>query len=1044
MKKVFTIVAVMALLSSACFAQVAARRGQSGKPQLRPVAAFKSQIQKQSAKSTAKAAGDTVSNYPWVQGFEGGTLGFTFVDSDNDGFNWSVMSTSIENISVNSGDKCVTSLSYDNDNQVALTPDNWMILPVMQIPSNATEFTLSWYEKGQDASYCAENYSVYITTTGHAVGNFTTTTAVYSGTATATWVKRSVDISSYAGQAIHIAFRHHNVTDMFMLNIDDIRVGGPEMPSVSVSGPVSVIANMPVTYTATSSASNYSWFVDGVAQTAVTGNTMTTTFATVGTHQVVASVSNTVGTASDTLDVNVIECDVITGTYNEGFESLNPCWQFVSANTSNDAYVGLTDNSYSGSSAFTFSSYASAADYNQFLISPQLNLAGSSYMVSFWYRGFNSGDSFRVKVSTTTSDTAAFTTVLADYPTVSTEWTFVALQLPADAKYIAINYYGNYAYYLYVDDFSIAPMGTPIISLSGVDSIGTGIEATFSATVALANTTNWYVDDAPVAAEGNTLTYIFTTAGEHSVVFSATNDNGTSFDTLMVDVFSCDGYTIPYAPDFTNGFGCWVSRSYKTESGWFASQDVFGSEPQGQVASFSAESFMGRMLDVPIDNWLFSPSIAMPSNGTYEIAWSVKPYSVDFPTDHYGVYVIQGNDTTLLFEETLNRNMTDFAQRAFEIPATINGNFHVAFRHWDCTGGYLIILDDIELRNLSAPIVTIEGPVSAPVDADLTFTAQSSTATSFSWTVDGNTVAEGCNTLTTSFSTTGNHTVAVTATNAVGSTTAIATVNIFSCDAITSFPFVADFEDEEYDYSCWRFIDADGDGYNWDTDFLRGMTDDQGNPSPMGHNGSNGLVASASYVNNVGPLTPDNWMVLPAMTLPQDETISLSWYAKGQDATYAAENYSVYVSATGSNISDFTSQLYTGVTTNEWTKQTVSLADYAGQTVNIAFRHHDVTDMFYLVIDDIRVAAGNEGISDIENSNISIYPNPATDMVTVGVDGADGNVNVQIVDINGRIVKEQNGNAQGMNIEVGNLSRGIYFVRLTGETVNIVRKLVLE
>ena len=50
-----------------------------------------------------------------------------------------------------------------------------------------------------------------------------------------------------------------------------------------------------------------------------------------------------------------------------------------------------------------------------------------------------------------------------------------------------------------------------------------------------------------------------------------------------------------------------------------------------------------------------------------------------------------------------------------------------------------------------------------------------------------------------------------------------------------------------------------------------------------GHNGSSDLILSRSYDNNFGPLTPDNWLVTPAVTLCEGSTFS--FWACGQDAS---------------------------------------------------------------------------------------------------------------------------------------------------------------
>ena len=170
-----------------------------------------------------------------------------------------------------------------------------------------------------------------------------------------------------------------------------------------------------------------------------------------------------------------------------------------------------------------------------------------------------------------------------------------------------------------------------------------------------------------------------------------------------------------------------------------------------------------------------------------------------------------------------------------------------------------------------------------------------------------------------------------------------------SCD-ITSFPYTEDFEDVDA-LGCWRIYDGDGDGHTW--------TYASNSTTPLGYN-SNSSLASASYDNNAGPLTPDNWLIAPSFVLPAGSQMHLKWQAKGLDANYASEYYSVYVSTTGNAIGDFTSltPVYSGTTTNAWVQQDVDLSAYAGQTVYVAFRHHNCTDMYYLLIDDVEVSAG--------------------------------------------------------------------------------------
>lgn len=120
------------------------------------------------------------------------------------------------------------------------------------------------------------------------------------------------------------------------------------------------------------------------------------------------------------------------------------------------------------------------------------------------------------------------------------------------------------------------------------------------------------------------------------------------------------------------------------------------------------------------------------------------------------------------------------------------------------------------------------------------------------------------------------------------------------------------------------------------------------------HSGT-GLVSSASYVNNVGVLYPDNWLITP----PLDLQGSVSAWLCGQDANYPAEHFAFYVSTTGIEIEDFIQISPEFVATGEYKEYLADLSAYAGQTGYIAIRHFNVSDQYWLNIDDFGILSGN-------------------------------------------------------------------------------------
>lgn len=801
-------------------------------------------------------------------------------------------------------------------------------------------------------------------------------------------------------------------------------------PYVELDGPQTVLLGSPAVFTATSpNTNNWSWTVNGTDANNST-NVLTYTFTTAGNNTVIVAAGNNAGTSYDTLNVNVIDCGdaISTFPYSENFEEENPCWLFVSADPANDDRIGVIPfegEARQGTSVFAFSSYARANDYNQFLISPELDLGSDAMMIKFWYLGYRSNEWFRVLASSTTNDTAAFTTVLGNVTATSTQWTEVAYTLPAGTKYVAINYYANYQYYLYIDSLTIESLTAPEVTVYGLDNIKVGNPTQYTAATLLADTLAWYVDNTEVTGNGNSLSYTFTTAGTHAVVAKATNTVGFSTDTLYVEAFVCDTNTIPYAPSFDNGFGCWDTMSVRTHgAGWYSCAEE--GIDFGQVFSMSAQNSFFGLMDLDIDNWLISPYIAS-ATGDYEIAWQASTFDGTHPYDHYSVYIIAGTDTTQLFSETLAEADTLFGWRTVSLPASLNGNFRIAFRHHDTEGGYVLLLDSIQVRALTAPHVTLEGPATAEVGSQVTFTAVSGTATSYAWTIDGSAVNATGNTLTHTFDAVGTHTVAVTATNAAGNSQASATITTYTCDPVAA-PWIEGFEGNT---QCWNFITVDETSYGFYV---------SDNPQ-YAHAGSHNLFGTYSDYSDV-----DQWAISPVITMPADATnYKLSFYVYTTEYQGIQSNYEVRLSTGGNTIADFTTTLHSenSADANGYAQRVVDMSQYAGQSIRIAF--HNITAMGgdAILFDDIELS-NTVGIENVENSILRLYPNPASQMVSVNAEGIEGKVTVQIVDLNGRVMMEQQGSAQNYRFDVSTLSQGAYFVRMTSESVNAVSKLIVK
>lgn len=84
------------------------------------------------------------------------------------------------------------------------------------------------------------------------------------------------------------------------------------------------------------------------------------------------------------------------------------------------------------------------------------------------------------------------------------------------------------------------------------------------------------------------------------------------------------------------------------------------------------------------------------------------------------------------------------------------------------------------------------------------------------------------------------------------------------------------------------------------------------------------------------------------------------------------------------------------------------------------------------------------GVSEVNTTNFEVFPNPARDFVTISV-GEDTLQSVQLTDINGRIVKTVNfNNAADNQINVSDLSSGIYMMKISSDKGTTTKKLVVQ
>ena len=535
----------------------------------------------------------------FTEGFEGTSLptGWTIIDADQDGNNWEHISVQGDLSSGHTGTGAYASYSYENSTYDALTPNNWLVTPAIEL--SGTSSLTYWFTVA--VSYPGDHYGVYVSTT--SATDTSAFTLLFEETPTAangTWTMRTVDLTSYAGNTVYIAFRHFNCTDQFVLVLDDITVystssesilmvtpeelsfGSVELNATSSAQTIHVVANnIPGTVSASVAApfeiSADNTTFGSTATLPVGGGNLYVRYAptATGTHQ--ETITITAGTFSQTVAVSgyCFDCGISTLPLFESFESGEDlsCWLAGNASSSNPNSISIsTQFATVGTHSLCFSSYSPATDYNQYVITPELPVTDSK-IVSFDYKNSNNlAEHFRVGYSTTTPSISAFTWK-PGVSSNSTDWSqYLAADIPGDAKYIAINYFSDWAHYLFIDNFMVQegsdcviPNELNVIAVTGTTAnlSWSNISGTYNIYYKTTNDTVWnIVENLVLQDEGYTLTGLTPSTAYNWYVEIVCDDGSVSASSTATFTTACTAITVtdesPYVQDFTTEPECWL------------------------------------------------------------------------------------------------------------------------------------------------------------------------------------------------------------------------------------------------------------------------------------------------------------------------------------------------------------------------------------------------------------------------------------------------------------------------------------------------------
>lgn len=748
------------------------------------------------------------------------------------------------------------------------TGDNWLISRAIELPTLPSvegEGMQLWWDAAAIYSN-SHTYSVWITTGDYRDTGSYDSLATYSSTLPTYdngWNTPRVDLSAYAGQTVHLAFRYqthyYDVSSIpGILAIDNVRILDTRPPQVAIIPPARCFVDDTVVYRANlihgvQSGMNYTWQStmeqQGLADVNFNDSLIYVVYHAAGSDTVSLVASNAYGSGTAWTAMTVKNCPAVTVPWYEDFEVVNPCWS------------GSWTPDYITYTWLDSTTHVMHSTPNSWYASPWIDLPDTTGLQLMWNKNGSAANSFmKIFVSPTGSiEPADFTDTLLYRETPNG---FDSLPLDAYAgrrirvAFAQLASSNNSDSYV-LDDVRVDyNRAAPQVSLEVplfASSFGDAITATATLdNIAPGVTYSWSSTLGVVTAMGAQCHISYTVAGEDTITVVASNPYGSDTALAVLTVYDCGGMTtVPFFEDFSN-----ITTTTYSVRGWLPpcwnatwNGDTPGLAPH--VITTGGYQWMGNILNKAL---LMQ---AGTSTGYGPLAEVVLPRFADslhhlmmafdyrFESANYGTLVVgYYDDTVFTAVDTLAGHAGNYRRDTVVFAMHFSANNpHIAIR-WQYSGGawFAVAIDNLEVYSISdlTPHATIGGPDTVTAYDTAHFVAT---------LLQGDTIglAYTWHSSLTGQSATGSHwpvvytvvgidTISVTIANLHGSQTLNKTVTVTGAPQVTvAGPTAVD----TYDTLVYTASIVDGTSvgltYTWHSTLMGSLTP---NPSPNGEGSS--------------------------------------------------------------------------------------------------------------------------------------------------------------------------------------------------------------
>ncbi|GAK91461.1 hypothetical protein JCM19298_2747 [Nonlabens ulvanivorans] len=256
----------------------------------------------------------------------------------------------------------------------------------------------------------------------------------------------------------------------------------------------------------------------------------------------------------------------------------------------------------------------------------------------------------------------------------------------------------------------------------------------------------------------------------------------------------------------------------------------------------------------------------------------------------------------------------------------------------------------------------------------------------------------------------------------------------------SNLPYNTSFENDEFSYFGWRF---ERDPAGTIGNFWQVVNFGAGDPN----------VQDGAYSARVGAgittAQANDWIISRGVNLAANQTVDISFFTgaiQTGSTTDAAYNLTVGIAQ---NSAAQTTAIATDVSFNNTTFQ-INNHSYTAPSSGVYYFGiqnaigTNAAGTVFWAIDNFTVSDATASLEDFSSNHLSLYPNPANNMMSIKSDTVSMN-NLSIVDMNGReLINLDLDNKLVKHLDISRLASGVYLMTVNTSQGNVTKRFIKD